>query len=98
MAAIATAILVFGPMLSRHIDKKARERVDKNASLARAKLTRKKSWKGKTVLFRYEYRGKTYRNSEINNYCYYELKLGDSIDIKLDSLDPGNSYILSGSR
>ena len=97
MAAIATAIMILGPMLSHRIDQKDRERVDQHPSLARAKLTRKRSWHG-VVVFRYDYNGKTYLNSETNEYCYHELSVGDSIDIKLDSLHPGNSYILSGSK
>ena len=94
MAVIATSIGVFGPMFSKKMFENYRKKIDKKATSGRAALTGKNSHKGNSVYFRYEYKGKTFTNSEANEYCYDKAEVGDSIDIRLDSVSPGNSYII----
>ena len=90
---IAGAIIYFGLMLSRNIDNNFRKAVDKNPAAATATVTRKNSNKAGSVYFKYEYGGKTYTNYEIGQFYFDKLSTGDIIEIRLDSTDPGNSYI-----
>jgi hypothetical protein len=93
MILIAGAIMYFGPRLSAHIEKSEQKKVDKNPVLIKAIIVRKRSHKGKSVYFRYQYKGETYTNSKGGTFHYNRLDIGDEIEIRLDSTNPGNSYI-----
>jgi hypothetical protein len=90
---MAAAILFFGLKLSATIDNDLRKAVDKNPVAVKAVVTRKSSHKGRSVYFKYDYKGKTYTNSEGGQFYYDKLNNNDTIEIRLDSTDPGNSYI-----
>ena len=87
------AIYFFGNKLSNKIDMNLRASVDKSTVITKAIVTRKSSHKGKSVYFKYEYKGRTYKNSEAGQFYYDNLDVGEKIEINLDSTDPGNSYI-----
>ena len=84
-----------GPYLSSVLEKKYRKDIDKNASIVQAVVYLKKQQKGHKVYFRYFFQNRTYTNRQQSNLLYEELKLGDTIQIKVDSLNPSKSYVFS---
>ncbi|MBO9660317.1 MAG: hypothetical protein J7527_15965 [Chitinophagaceae bacterium] len=88
------AILYGGPRLSKWLDNRYRERIDKNPLLVKAVVIRKSAHKGKSVYFSYSFNGETYRNNEQNDCLFYSLNTGDTIDIRIDITEPENSYVV----
>lgn len=84
-----------GGYLQIYLSKKDRMEIKKNGILNKAVIYNKNTHKGKFVYFRYVYNHEIYENSEKSNSLYYELSLGDSVNILLDSTNPYNSYIIN---
>jgi hypothetical protein len=82
-----------GPYLSSVLERNYREKIDKNAAIVKGIIYRKKTHKGKSVHFRYSWRQQTFTNHEQSNVLYRALDIGDSIELKLDTLNPSNSYV-----
>lgn len=70
-----------------------KKKIDKNGLLIRAEVFGKKEHKGHLVYFTYDYKGKTYKEDQQNGDYYEVLKIGDIIDIMIDTTNPENSYI-----
>ncbi len=87
-------IMIGGPRLSAYLTKNYKEKIDEHADTCKAYVYLKKTHKGNTVHFRYYYRNRPYKNDEQNDEWFDRLRIGDSITIKLDSTDPGSSYII----
>ena len=96
VALLLLLICIFygGPLLSSYIDKKHRNKIEKNGKITRAIVFLKKTHKGNTVHFQYYYKNKLYKNNEQNDSFFNELNIGDSIYILIDSTSPSSSYIL----
>ena len=84
-----------GPYLSSVLERNYREEIDKNAAIVKGIIYRKKTHKGKTVHFRYSWGPQTYTNHEQSNILYKELDIGDTIELKMDTLNPSSSYVFS---
>ena len=92
VALICTSIGIFGPMLSERLDGDYRKRIDKTGTEVRGIITLKKSHKGNSIYFKYRYKEIIYTNYEDSRF-YYELVVGDSVVVEVDSIRPKNSYI-----
>ncbi len=89
-----TGIVFGGPALTRLYNESQRKAVDKNSAIVKAVVYRKSSHKGRTVSFKYFYKGIQYKESEAGEDLYDNLDCGDKIVIKIDTLDPENAYII----
>lgn len=89
------AIAFGGPFLSSELDEKYRKQIDKNSAIVPGIVYQKKSHKGNTVHFKYRFQSRTYKNNEQNDLHYDALDVGDSILVKVDTLEPSKSYISS---
>jgi hypothetical protein len=91
---ILAVILLGGPALSRYLEESDRKAIDKNGAIVKAVIYRKHSHKGRTVYFKYLYKGIEYNASEGGFDLYDNLNIIDTVVIKIDTLDPENAYIL----
>lgn len=89
------ALILFGGLfLSSLYDKNYRANIDKNCLVIKGILVRKSAGsKGKSVSFSYSYKNNLFQNSEQGEKLYKELRIGDSVLIKIDTLNPSNSYL-----
>jgi hypothetical protein len=92
---LVALILWGGPLMSGFFANKKQERIDQNGLVIPALVSGKKVSKGQFVYFTYTYLGNVYDNRELNDNYYQQLSAGDSIQIKIDTTDPGSSYIFA---
>ena len=92
---ILVGILYFAPLGQKRLEKSFRKGIDKNGYITKALVSGKRYLKGHYVVYRFNYKGENYKNKEQSNELYETLNIGDSIDIKIDSADPDDSYILT---
>ena len=93
--AIMALILFGGLFLSSILQKKYRKEIDNNGIVVKGIVIRKSSnSKGKAVFFSYSYKNKFFQNNEEGKKLSQELQVGDSVLIKIDTLNPRNSYLL----
>ncbi|MBL0358110.1 MAG: hypothetical protein IPP72_15135 [Chitinophagaceae bacterium] len=83
-----------GPALSRWSEKRYRERIDKNGKIIAAEIYKRKTHKGKTVHYQYKYNNRDYTNNDQSDSLFNLLRAGDEVLIKIDSLQPGDAYIV----
>jgi hypothetical protein len=91
---LIVAILYGGPYLSLLVDNDYRKKINQNGIADKAVVFLKKTHKGNTVHFRYNYKNDIYKNNEQNDSLFDVLNIGDTINIFLDSTNPSASYIL----
>jgi len=91
---IIAGILLGGPALSGYLKESDRKAVDKNGAIVKAVIYRKNAHKGRSVYFKYFYKGVQYNGSEDGTDLYDDLNSGDNIVIKIDTLNPENAYII----
>ena len=101
MIAMAIAISIFGPMSSRYVDKKERTKIDQHGKMVNGVVTGKRQSRGRGIYFIYTYKGisylgeQSYGNYKRNDYKYYDsFEKDDSVGVMLDSLSPGNCYLI----
>jgi hypothetical protein len=92
---ILIGILYFGPLGQKELEKSFRKGIDKNGYITKALVSEKRYLKGHYVVYRFYYKGENYKNKEQSNELYESLNIGDSIDIRIDSTNPDDSYILT---
>lgn len=81
-------------VLSSFIRKSYRRNIDKNGVLVKAVVFNKTmEYKGKTIYFKYFYKGIEYKNYEHEKHLYDSLDYGQMVILKIDSLDPEEYYI-----
>ena len=90
---IGFAIYYGGTFLTRKSFESYKRKIDKNGLLVKAKVFYKRQFKGHEIYYNYDYNTKSYEASEQNGDYYEILKIGDIIDIKIDTTNPKNSYI-----
>jgi hypothetical protein len=95
LTALLLIIWYGGTFTSKIADKSYRRTIDKNGMLVKAIVTQKKYLKGRYVVFEYEYKGSQFTNKEQNREYYRNLIIGETIEIKIDSTNPKNSYIFA---
>lgn len=88
------AILYGGPYLSSSSDKHYRKKINQNGIAGKAIVFLKKTHKGNTVHFKYNFKNNSYKNNEQNNSLFDVLNVGDTINVFLDSTNPSASYII----
>lgn len=93
--AILLTIAFGGPYLSNLANKSYKRDIDKNGSIINAIVTGKKESKGRYVIFTYQYKGTKYSNKESGRDYYNNLYIGESIEIKIDTTNPEDSYIFA---
>jgi hypothetical protein len=91
--ALLAVIFIGGPASSRFYTAYHKKAVDKNGAILKA-LVFEKSIHKKSVYFRYSYKGTQYEAFDADKDFYDNLECGDNILIKIDTLDPGNAYIM----
>jgi len=90
-------ILYGGPYLSSLSDRNYRNKINQNGIAARAIVFLKKTHKGNTVHFKYDFKNNSYKNNEQDDSLFDVLNIGDTINIFLDSTNPSASYILNNN-
>jgi hypothetical protein len=94
--AIISLILFGGPYLSEQIGLSTRKKIDANSKVIKAVVTwRHANSKGKSISYSYWYKGKRYKDNTGGRDEYENVETGDTILIKIDSANPGSSYIFS---
>ncbi|MCG2616614.1 hypothetical protein LZZ85_20105 [Terrimonas sp. NA20] len=88
------AILFGGPAMTRWLNNKYKQRIDRNGEFLKAVVTRRKTFKGRLVYFSYSFNGTNYENREQNDCLFDLLNKGDTILIKVDITEPENSYVV----
>lgn len=83
-----------GPWLSKKAFEKEKESIDKNGLAIKAIIKGKRQFKGHLVSFSYVYKSNHYTNEEQDENYYDKANIGDSINVKIDTLNPVKSYIL----
>lgn len=83
-----------GPWLSKKAFESEKRSIDRNGTAIRAIVNGKRQFKGHLVSFSYMYKSILYTNEEQDEDYYDTANIGDSIDVKIDSLNPEKSYIL----
>jgi hypothetical protein len=91
---ISAVILIGGPRFSRYLYGSMKKQVDKNGAIIKAIVYKKSSHKGRSVSFKYFYKGKEYKNSDGSGALYEDVDYGETIDIKIDTLNPEDSYVI----
>lgn len=91
---ILAIILIGGPRFSRYLYESMKKQVDKNGAIVKAIVYKKSSHKGRSVFFKYFYKGKEYKNSDESESLYEDVDYGETIDIKIDTLNPKTSYAI----
>jgi hypothetical protein len=81
--------------LSKRSDKSYRRNIDKNGMVVKSIVIRKKYAKGRYVVFEYEYKGRQFTNEEQSRTYYENLRIGEAIEIKIDTTNPNDSYIFA---
>lgn len=84
-----------GPLLSAWSGRRYKERVDSNGKVIDAVVYKLKTHKGKTVHYQYNYNDREYTNNDQSDSLFNQLRAGDVVVIKIDSLEPEDSYIIS---
>ena len=87
------AILYGGPYLSSSLNENYRKGIKKNGVKNEAVVISKRSHKGNSVHFKYTFKGLKYINHEQNDSIFESVRIGDTIEILLDSTEPSKSYI-----
>lgn len=94
LTAILCLVAFGGPWLSKKVFESEKKIIDKNGVTVKAVISDKRQSKGHLVYFTYVYKSSIYTNREQDGGYYETANIGDSIDIKIDTTDPGKSYIL----
>jgi hypothetical protein len=81
--------------LSRQFEKSYRNTIDKNGLVIEAVIIGKKYSKGHYDVFKYSHKGKSYKNSEMNDRYYNWVSIEEFIRINIDTTSPGYSYIFA---
>jgi hypothetical protein len=92
--ALLALIFIGGPALSRYIVEFDRKAVDKNSGIVKAIVYSKSSYRRNTICFMYFYKEGRYKASESRSDFYDNVSIGDFIQIKIDTLEPENAYII----
>lgn len=88
-------ILFGGLALSKWLNTKARNQVDKNGIYVKAIVFQKNAnSKGRTTWFKFSYKNKEYFSSEGGHELYETFSIGDTIIVKVDTLDLKNTYVV----
>lgn len=88
-------ILFGGLALSKWLDTKARNQVDKNGIYIKAIVFQKNAnSKGRTTWFKFNYKNKMCISSEGGHDLYEAFSIGDTIIVKVDTLDLKNTYVV----
>jgi hypothetical protein len=95
LTAFLLTVYYIGTYLSNLADKSYRTNIDKYGFIVKAIVTKKKYLKGRYVVFSYEYKGIKYSNEEQNRNYYSNLNIGELIEIKIDTINPEDSYIFA---
>lgn len=67
--------------------------IDKNGSVANAKIYSKSTYKGKWLKFTYYFNGKLYSNEMQNDSLFNSYAIGDMVEAVVDTLHPHNAYL-----
>lgn len=89
------AIAVGGPYTSKLARNHYRKNIEANGAFTKAVISGKNTHKGNSVIFKYSFKDRNYKNREQSNYYFEELLIGDTVTILLDSTHPFDSYIHS---
>lgn len=80
--------------MSNLAEKSYRNEIDKNGMIVKAVIYKKISnSKGRAVFYKYWYKNKKYFDEELGRDFYNRLNYDDTIYVKIDTLNPDNSYI-----
>lgn len=87
-------ILYGGPKLSAYAFNEEKKTIDKNGLELRAIVSEKRQAKGHLIYFKYNSKDRIYSTREQDGDNYEVVHVGDSIDIKMDTTNPTDAYIL----
>jgi hypothetical protein len=90
---LLAVIFIGGPASSRFYTASYKKKVDKNGIILKTVIYQKSEHK-KSVYFKYFYQGTQYEEYDADRDLYDNLACGDSVEIKIDTLNPDNAYII----
>gem|GEM_PF-5321713 len=96
---IAVGLVICTLLFLNHRDQRRRKQIDKNGAVVKAEVTRRsRTLTRRAVFYAYHFKSRKYEAKETSLNYYHQVGTGDSIKVKLDSINPSNSYILSATK
>ena len=92
---IGCGIYYGGKFISKEAFNYDKRQIDKHGLLIKAEVSNKRQLKGWYIYFNYIFKDRPYSEREMNMDYYEKVEIGDVIDIKIDTTDPKEAYIIT---